>query len=83
MDVTFLVVILPLVALPFLRKHWSLVATYWVYGSLFAFLMFSVWFNLNHHTHMSQDLAIISGIFALGCILICLLARFLRIKFPR
>ncbi len=80
MDVLLLLLLLPPVFLPFIRRKWSLLLTYAVYGGLVAFSVINIWLQLTNWSHMSEGLAWISAAFAAVCLAIIFFARHLYRK---
>ena len=78
LDAAFLLLLVPLIAFPFVGKRWSLIATYFTYGPLSGFFVLSMWLNYTNPSHMSDDLIVISGLAAGICITMIALARVVR-----
>jgi heme/copper-type cytochrome/quinol oxidase subunit 4 len=77
-EVSFLLLLVPIIALPFIGKRWSLIATYFTYGPLAIFFIFSMWLYYTNPSHMSDGLIVISGLAAGVCITMIALARVIQ-----
>lgn len=78
MEVSFLLLLVPILALPFIGKRWSLIATYFTYGPLAIFFIFSMWLYYTNPSHMSDGLIVISGLAAGVCITMIALGRVIQ-----
>jgi hypothetical protein len=80
MDVLLLLLLLPPLFLPFIRRKWSLFLTYAIYGGLVAFSVINIWLALTNWSHMSEGLAWIYAAVAAVCLAIISFARHLYRK---
>ena len=80
MEVTLLVLLVPPLLLPFIRRKWSLFLSYGFYGSLAAFSVINIWLHLTNWSHMSEGLALLYSAVAAICLAMILLARHLYRK---
>ena len=78
MDVLFLLLLIPIIALPFIGRRWSLIATYFTYGLLAGYFILSMWLNYTNPSHMSDGLIVISALAAGICITLIALARVIQ-----
>jgi hypothetical protein len=80
MDVALLLLLVPLLVLPFMRRKWSLSLTYVIYGGLVVFFVINIWLQLTNRSHMSEGLAWISAALAAVCLAIIFAANHLYRK---
>jgi len=79
-DVALVLLLVPPLVLPFIRRKWSLTLTYVIYGGLVAFFVINIWFHLTNLSHMSEGLAWLSAAFAALCLAIIFVANHLYRK---
>jgi hypothetical protein len=77
-DIAFLLLLVPLIALPFVGERWSLMATYVTYGLMAGYSVLSMWLNYTNPSHMSDGLIVIFGLSTGICITIIALARVIQ-----
>jgi hypothetical protein len=73
-DVAFLLLFVPLIALPFLGQRWSLIVTWLTYGPFAGYFLLAMWLHYTNPSHMSDELILISGLAAGICITMIALA---------
>jgi hypothetical protein len=79
-DVALVLLLVPPLVLPFIRRKWSLILTYVIYGGLVAFFVINIWLHLTNWSHMSEGLAWLSAAFAAVCLAIIFVANHLYRK---
>ncbi len=75
MDVALLLLLVPPLVLPFIRRKWSLNLTNLIFGGLVAFFAINTWLALTNWSHLSEGLAWISAAFAAVCLAIIFVAN--------
>jgi|1048.fasta_scaffold250527_1 hypothetical protein len=84
MQVALLLLLVPRLVLPFIRRKWSLSLTYVIYVGLEAFLVINIWLQVTNGLYISKGLAWISAAFAAVCLAIIFVANHLyRIANPK
>ncbi|MFM2023917.1 MAG: hypothetical protein RIR89_1309 [Actinomycetota bacterium] len=75
MEVTVLLFLAPIIALPFIGQRWSLIATYVTYGALIGLAALYIFLAYTNPSHMSDGIVRISVVFGAICIVLIALAR--------
>jgi hypothetical protein len=77
---TYILLLVPMVVLPFIGQRWSLIVTYFTYGPLTAYFILSMWLHYTSPSHMSDDFTVVSGLAAGNCVAFIALARVIRLR---
>lgn len=75
MDITWALLLVPPFILPFIKRKWSLLLTYLVFGFISVFSLINIWVLLTNWSHMSEGLSWLFGMVITLCLAMILLAR--------